>query len=150
MIPREILKKIRQIELRTNRLVTEFAPGARLCEPQHSRIAKSRRSSEHVLPGKVAAGRRPALRSGARALARFTVRTPTASKTNPALNSVGTLKRRERRAPVSRNSKPLEFETFRNYGEFAIIRNQEGEACPVLIPSNSTGLEARSVIISPH
>jgi hypothetical protein len=29
MIPREILKKIRQIELRTNRLVTEFAAGAR-------------------------------------------------------------------------------------------------------------------------
>ena len=29
MIPREILKKIRQIELRTNRIVTEFAPGAR-------------------------------------------------------------------------------------------------------------------------
>jgi hypothetical protein len=113
MIPREILKKIRQIELRTNRIVTGFAPGAR-------------------------------------ALARFTVRTPAASKTNPALNSVGTLKRRERRAPVSRNSKPLEFETFRNYGEFAIIRNQEGEPRSVLIPSNSTGLEARSVIISPH
>src|ERR1035437_10350397 len=30
MIPREILKKIRQIELRTNRLATEFAAGARL------------------------------------------------------------------------------------------------------------------------
>ncbi len=30
MIPREILKKIRQIEIRTNRLVTEFAAGARL------------------------------------------------------------------------------------------------------------------------
>jgi hypothetical protein len=29
MIPREILKKIRQIELRTNRLVTGFAAGAR-------------------------------------------------------------------------------------------------------------------------
>lgn len=29
MIPREILKKIRQIELRTNRIVTEFAAGAR-------------------------------------------------------------------------------------------------------------------------
>ena len=35
MIPREILKKIRQIELRTKRIVTGFAPGARLCEPQH-------------------------------------------------------------------------------------------------------------------
>lgn len=29
MIPREILRKIRQIELRTNRIVTEFAAGAR-------------------------------------------------------------------------------------------------------------------------
>jgi hypothetical protein len=28
MIPREILKKIRQIELRTNRIVTGFADGA--------------------------------------------------------------------------------------------------------------------------
>ncbi len=62
MIPRETLKKIRQIELRTNRLVTTFAAGARLCEPQHSRIAKSRRSSGHVLSGESAAGRRPALR----------------------------------------------------------------------------------------
>ena len=63
MIPREILKKIRQIELRTNRIVTGFAPGAQLCEPQHFRIAKSRRCSEHVLAGEAAAGRRPALRS---------------------------------------------------------------------------------------
>ena len=62
MIPREILKKIRQIELRTNRIVTEFA-------------------------------------AGARASARFTARTPAASKTNLALNSIRPLKRRERRAP---------------------------------------------------
>ena len=62
MIPREILKKIRQIELRTNRIVTEFA-------------------------------------AGARASARFTARLPAASKTNPALNFIRTLKRRERRAP---------------------------------------------------
>src|SRR5476651_1842597 len=62
MIPREILKKIRQIELRTNLIVTESA-------------------------------------AGARALARFIVRTPVASKANPALNSIRTLKRRERRAP---------------------------------------------------
>ena len=63
MIPREILKKIRQIELRTNRIVTLLAPGARLCEPQHSRIAESQSSSGRVLSGKAAAGRRPALRS---------------------------------------------------------------------------------------
>ena len=100
MIPREILKKIRQIELRTNRIVTGFAPGARLCEPQHSRIAESQSSSGRVLSGEAAAGRRPALRSGARASARFTARTPAASKTNPALNSIRTLKRRERRAPI--------------------------------------------------
>jgi hypothetical protein len=148
MIPREILKKIRQIEPHTNRIVTEFAPGTWLCEPQHSRIAESQSSSWHVLSGEAAAGRRPALRSGARASARFTARTPAASKTNLALNSIRPLKRRERRAPVSRNSKPIEFEGFRNYGEFAIIRNQEGETCPVLVPSNSTGLESPATAIS--
>jgi len=64
MIPREILKEIRQIELRTNRIVTGFA-------------------------------------AGARASARFTARTPAASKTNPARNSIRPLKRRERRAPAA-------------------------------------------------
>jgi hypothetical protein len=98
MIPREILKNIRQIELRTDRLVTGLAVGAR-------------------------------------ASARFTARTPVASKTNPALNSIRSLKRRERRAPVCRNSKPLEFETF---------RNQTPGARPVLIPSNSRGLETQA------
>ena len=107
MIPREILKKIRQVELRTNRIVTGFA-------------------------------------TGARASARFTGRTAAASKTNLVLDSIRPLKRSERRAPVSRNFNSLEFDGFRNYGEFAIIRNQEGEACPVLIPSNSTGLETQA------
>jgi hypothetical protein len=111
MIPREILKKNRQIELRTNRIVTAFAVGAR-------------------------------------ASARFTARTPAGSQTNPALNSIRKLKRRERRAPTHRNSKPLKFETFRNYGEFAIINNQADEVPPVLIPSNSTGLEMRSANIA--
>ena len=64
MIPSEILKNIRQIELRTNRIVTGFAPGAR-------------------------------------ASARFTARTPAASQTTPALNSIRALKRRERRAPAA-------------------------------------------------
>ena len=149
MIPREILKKIRQIELRTNRIVTTFATGARLCEPQHCRMAESQSSSGRVLFGEAAAGRRPALRSGARASVRFTARTPAASKTNPALNSIPTLKRRERRAPARQNSKPLEFEGFRNYGEFAIIKHPAGEGCPVLIPSNSTGLEICAAINSP-
>ena len=136
MIPREILKKIRQIELRTNRIVTAFAPGARLCEPQPFRPAQRGDNFVSRLSGAAAAGRRPALRSGARASARFTARPPAASKTNPA--------RRERRAPVSRNFNSLEFEGFRNYGEFAIIRIQAGEALPDLIPSNSTGLKTRS------
>jgi hypothetical protein len=74
MIPREIPKKIRQIELRTNRLVTGFAPGAR-------------------------------------ASARFTVRTPAASKTNPVLNSFRPLKRRERRAPADGASGPARIPT---------------------------------------
>ena len=63
MIPREILKKIRQIELRTNRIVTEAVAGARLCEPQPARFANNQNNFESVLYCEVAAGRRPALRS---------------------------------------------------------------------------------------
>ena len=48
-----------------------------------------------------AAGHRPALRSGARASARFTARTPVASKTNSIVTNIRALKRRERRAPVA-------------------------------------------------
>ncbi|HLP78850.1 MAG TPA: hypothetical protein VK327_18255, partial [Candidatus Paceibacterota bacterium] len=76
MIPREILKKIRQIELRTNRVVTGFAVGARLCEPQRFRLSENVKNSERFLSCAAAAGRRPALRSGARASARFTARPP--------------------------------------------------------------------------
>src|ERR1039457_3755395 len=82
MIPREILKNIRPIELRTNRIVTELArgagvreqphanriatelaPGARLCEPQHSRLCQNVKNSVRVLSCATAAGRGPALRS---------------------------------------------------------------------------------------
>jgi len=48
-----------------------------------------------------AAGHRPALRSGARASARFTVRTLVAFKTNSNVTNIRTLKRRERRAPLT-------------------------------------------------
>ena len=63
MIPREILKKIRQIELRTKHFVIRLS-------------------------------------AGARASARFSVRTPAASQTNLAPDSIRPLKRRERRAPI--------------------------------------------------
>jgi len=43
---------------------------------------------------------------GARASARFIARTPAASKTNPALNSLRSLKRRERRAPIPKGLCP--------------------------------------------
>src|SRR5438093_5461864 len=62
MIHSEVLQGIRQIELRMNHIVTEFA-------------------------------------AGARASARFTARTTASSRTNPPLDSIRTLKRRERRAP---------------------------------------------------
>jgi hypothetical protein len=62
MIPPEILKKIRQIDLCMNRIVTEFAAGARVCDPQRSRIAQNRNHSGRVLSGEVAADHRPALR----------------------------------------------------------------------------------------
>jgi hypothetical protein len=101
MTLREILKKIRQIEIRTNRIVPELAAGARLCEPQHSRLAWGREISQRVLACEAAAGRRPALRSGARASTRFTVPKPGASETSPAPNAVRALKRRERRAPAA-------------------------------------------------
>ena len=63
MIPREMLKKIRQIEIRTNRLVSESADGARLWEPQHARLACRQNYFGRVPSGEAAAGRRPALRS---------------------------------------------------------------------------------------
>lgn len=71
MIPREILKMIRQIELRTNRLASQCAPGARLCEPQHAHSLHSAENFEIVWPGEAAAGRRPAVRFGTPASARL-------------------------------------------------------------------------------
>src|SRR5690348_1174147 len=48
MIPREILKKIRQIEIRTNRLVTENPAGVSLQVPlQFCRIARGVKNREH-------------------------------------------------------------------------------------------------------
>jgi hypothetical protein len=101
MIPREIFKTIRQINIRTNRIVTESAAGARLCEPQCSRLPSRREIPERVRTFEAAAGRRPALRSGARASARFNVPRPSANETSPAPNAVRALKRRERRAPAA-------------------------------------------------
>ena len=48
-----------------------------------------------------AAGHRPALRSGARASARFTVQSPVASKTNSNVTYIRTLKRHKCRAPLT-------------------------------------------------
>jgi len=156
MIPREILKKIRQIELRTNRLASQSSPGARLCEPQHSPSFQSAENFEDAWPGEAAAGRRTAVRFGARASARFTVRPSAGSETNPPIHPIRTLKRRERRAPQTHariplgfpeirafglNSKPIDFDGFGNCGKFATIKNQVGKPTPFLIPSNSTGLE---------
>jgi hypothetical protein len=101
MIPREILKQIQQIETCTNRIVSESAVGARLCEPQHLHSSKGVENSEHLFHIAAAAGRRPALPVGARASARFTLRIPNASETNPAPNAIRTLKRREPRAPAA-------------------------------------------------
>lgn len=39
---------------------------------------------------------------------------------------------------------PLEFDGVGNCGEFAIIKRQTGEPCPILIPSNSTELKIRA------
>jgi len=48
-----------------------------------------------------AAGRRPALRSGARASARFTAQALVGFKTNSRVTNIRLLKRRERRAPAA-------------------------------------------------
>ncbi len=104
MIPREILKKIRQIELRTNRIVTASSERGCVAETSRSTPAISNAPTNHHA---LRLGLPPSLRFGA------------------------TGRPQPRSVSVSRNSKPLEFETFRNYGEFAIIRS-------------------RSVIISPH
>ena len=113
MIPREILKKIRQIELRTNRIVTGSVERGYVQSTSRSTPAISNVPTNHH-----------ALRLGLR----------------PQPRSVS----------VSRNSKPIEFEGFGNYGEFAIIRNQAGRARMVLIPSNSTGLKTRAAAGSTH
>jgi hypothetical protein len=106
MIPREILKKIRQIELRTNRIVTEFA-------------------------------------AGARASARFTARTHAASKTNPALNSIRTLKRRERRAPIPKGLRPpaqgCEERATLGHRPASIINRNAVAAIPVSFAAREIG-----------
>jgi hypothetical protein len=49
MIPREILKKIRQIELRTNRIVTETLAGTSLQPPQQlRRISRTVKNGDHI------------------------------------------------------------------------------------------------------
>jgi hypothetical protein len=58
MIPREILKKIRQIELRTNRIVTELTAGARLCKQQHLLLSPSMENSVCTRFGEAVVGRR--------------------------------------------------------------------------------------------
>lgn len=95
MIPREILKKIRQSELRTNRIATEFAECGCVRSTSRSTPAISKVPTNHH-----------ALRLGLR----------------PQPRSIS----------VNQNSKPLEFETFRNQALGARL---------VLIPLNSTGLE---------
>ena len=48
MIPREILKKIRQIELRTNRIVTETLAGFSFQpSPQFRRIPRAMKNRSH-------------------------------------------------------------------------------------------------------
>ena len=44
--------------------------------------------------------------------------------------------------------KPLEFERFGNYGEFATIKSHAGGLTPVLIPSNSMGLKTSANAVS--
>ena len=63
MLLPELLATVRRVEVRTNRRVNAAADGARLCEPQRSRLAKHRNISECALSGEAAAGHRPALRS---------------------------------------------------------------------------------------
>ena len=65
-------------------------------------------------------------------------------RTNRASVAAGILACRYGSEAVSRvvpDSKPIEFDGFGNCGEFAIIRGRTGAVIPVLIPSNSTGLE---------
>ena len=87
MIPREILKKIRQIEPRTNRIVTESVDRGCVQSTSRSSPDFSNAPANHVA-------------DGARASARFTARTTGASNPNSLPNPVRRLKRRERRAPT--------------------------------------------------
>jgi hypothetical protein len=70
--------------------------------PAAARPHSQDRSEFQTRPAAVsAAGETPALRSGARASARFAVRTPVASKSNSDVTKIRALKRRERRAPLT-------------------------------------------------
>jgi hypothetical protein len=75
-----------------------------------------------------------------KALARQKLDGVNKTRSNPAL--------RGWRGQFTTDSKPIEFEGFGNYGEFAIIKRQAVEPGWVLIPSDSTGLESATGVSS--
>jgi hypothetical protein len=126
MTTAELLETVRRVEVRTNR--ASVAAGIRACR-RAGHLARRKKPHCHLshrnvrepqhLSAFVPGGRMPPSTSGKDA-------------------------RRYRSGAESRvvpDFKPIEFERFGNCGEFAMIRNLTGEISPVLIPSNSTGLE---------
>ena len=121
MIPREILKKIRQIEIRTNRLVTVswserlwraiFGVALKtsfhkFSRPENLKCQSNELSGETPEPARGTRALPIPSASGARASSRFAVQEPGSSNSNSSPYRIQTLKRRERRAPT-RHALPL-------------------------------------------
>jgi hypothetical protein len=166
MIPREILKNIRQIELRTNRIVTAsasrgsariptgFRPKAQGCEARatlgHRPHSNTNRNAVAALPFSSAARgicHNPVgvgddlilFTQGSSCVATLGCMTQSRWDCSNALR----LGLRPQPCSVSavRNFNSLEFEGFRNYGEFVMIKSRAGDVPLVLIPSNSMELQ---------
>ena len=171
MILREILKKIWQIELRTNRLVsgstrcfdqrisTGFRPKAQGCEVSQSgsdRATLGHRPTRCLNRNVVAAipiadisyqhcqnpvGVSRHVRSFTQGSSATLGWRPESRWDSLNLTTSTRSTKNFARRASGRNSKPLEFERFGNCGEFATIRARRPHHCPVLIPSNSRELE---------
>jgi len=137
MIPREILKKIRQIELRTNRLVTlpaitgfqDFAVAPSTGgAPSGSPLREPWESASEEFPAPSGATDFPPRCSfapaGADDVCSLThgSRRGLPSGAAPQLAESGSRVLQPRSVSTSRNSKPLEFDRFSNCGEFATIK----------------------------
>jgi hypothetical protein len=133
MTTAELLETVRRVEVRTNRLVNDTMVGAYLSQFRgrggvrflagHLIVPKGQKMNSRGRPPTVTR----AITFDPAGVAPFPNNQPWVA---PTAIHVGPLRGRE-----------TEFERFGNCGEFAIIKNRMDAVIPILIPSNSTGLE---------